>query len=73
MKKTKIEIKIPRSVVFYGDYCSEECDFLSFDELKCYLFKDYLKRYGIEKSIRCEECRNKYKTCEEQKCQTPEE
>ena len=65
MKKTKIEIKIPRSVVFYGDYCSDECNFLSFNELECYLFKEYLKQEKIGKPVRCKKCRNKYKTCEE--------
>jgi len=75
MKKTKIEIKIPKNIVFRGDYCMMECDFYSgidiatYDVSKCYLFRRYIKleynKRGLIRPIRCKECKNKYKINEE--------
>jgi len=66
MKKTKIEIKIPKSIVYCGNYCSEECDFFisyespNFAETKCLLFKKFIKWEGMGKPVRCDDCKERH-------------
>jgi len=60
MKETRIKIKMEttKEIVFHGDYCSNECNFITLTE--CLLFKKFIKREDSGKQIRCNDCKKKY-------------
>jgi len=62
MKETRIKIKIEttKEIVYCGDYCSNECDFIS--STKCILFKKFIEYVkGTWKPVRCDDCKERYK------------